>query len=70
MTRYLNRSVNSPVTHYQIEDTYIIIWFGGKSYTYSYKKAGSANVETMKVHARRGSGLSAYITRNARFLYD
>lgn len=70
MTRYLNRSGNSPVTSYQIEETCIIVWFGAKSYTYSYRKAGSVHVETMKELARRGSGLSAYITRNVKFLYD
>jgi hypothetical protein len=47
------------------------MWFkGGKSYTYSYRGAGTSNVETMKRLARSGSGLSAYITRNVRNDYD
>lgn len=71
MERYLNRSGNSPITHFQIEDEIIIVWFkGGKSYSYSYPKAGKNHVETMKSLARSGSGLSAYITRNVRFDYD
>jgi len=70
MERYLNRSGNSPITYYQIEETCIIVWFGAKSYTYSYRKAGRIHVETMKSLARSGSGLSAYITRNVRNDYD
>jgi hypothetical protein len=71
MERYANRSGNSPITNYQIEDYRIIVWFkSGKSYSYSYRKAGRNHVETMKSLARSGSGLSGYITRNVRFDYD
>ncbi len=71
MERYANQRGNSPITHYQIENERIIVWFkGGKSYSYSYQKAGRIHVEMMKSLARRGSGLSAYITRNVRFEYD
>lgn len=71
MEKYLNRSGNSPITHFQIEDERIIVWFkGGKSYSYSYRKAGRNHVEQMKFLARNGSGLSAYITQNVRFDYD
>ncbi len=71
METYLNRSGNSPVTKYQIADTSITVWFGAKPYSYSYSgKAGKMNVDIMKGLARGGSGLSAYITRNVKFLYD
>lgn len=72
MERYSNRSGNSPVTHFQIEDDRITVWFSGtaKSYTYSYRKAGQMHVERMKVLAKSGSGLSAYITTNVKYLYD
>lgn len=71
MERYKNLSGNSPITNYQIEDDRIIVRFkGSKSYSYSYRKAGRNNVEHMKVLARNGKGLSAYITRNVRYLYD
>lgn len=43
---------------------------GGKPYSYSYNRAGRENVEEMKRLANNGAGLSAYITRNVRFLYD
>lgn len=70
MERYLNRRENSPITHFQIEDERIIVWFKrGKSYSYSYGKAGKSHVEQMKILARSGSGLSAYITQNVRFQY-
>lgn len=71
MERYTNRSGNSPIIYYQIEEDYITVWFkGGKSYTYSFRKAGRVHVEAMKSLALSGSGLSAYITRNVRFDYD
>jgi len=71
MERYSNRRGNSPITHFQIEDERIIVWFqGGKSYSYSYRKAGSTHVERMKVLAKSGSGLSAYITQNVKYKYD
>lgn len=51
--------------------TRITVWFkGGKPYSYSYNRAGGENVEEMKRLANNGAGLSAYITRNVRFLYD
>jgi len=72
MENYLNNSGNSPITHYKIGNDYVIVRFnGGKDYSYSYLgKAGKSNVETMKILAVNGSGLSAYITKNVRFLYD
>ena len=71
MERYANRSGNSPITHYQINDRSITVCFkGGKNYNYGYSGAGISNVETMKRLARGGSGLSAYITRNVRNDYD
>ena len=71
MERYSNNRGNSPVTHFAIGSDNITVWFaGGKAYTYSYRKAGRTHVEHMKVLARSGSGLSAYITQNVRFLYD
>ncbi len=71
MKKYSNQRGNSPITHFQIESERIIVWFqGGKSYSYSYRKAGRNHVEQMKTLAKNGSGLSAYITQNVRFDYD
>jgi hypothetical protein len=69
--RYSNLRGNSPVVGYEIEPSRITVWFeGGKPYSYSYASAGSTNVEAMKILARKGSGLSAFITRNVRKNYD
>jgi len=72
MERYLNLSGISPITYYQIEDDRITVWFEGtlRTYTYSYRKAGRRHVEAMKKLARSGAGLSTYISRNVRKLYD
>ncbi|MCK9399183.1 MAG: hypothetical protein M0Q51_04185 [Bacteroidales bacterium] len=72
MEKYLNKSGNSPITHYEIGIDFIIVRFkGGKDYIYSYKgKAGKYNVDIMKSLAVRGSGLSAYITKNVKYSYD
>lgn len=72
MERYLNLDGDSGVTYYQIADTSITVWFNrnGKSYTYSYYKAGKIHVENMKRLAESGSGLNAYINRNVKYSYD
>lgn len=71
MNPYANLRGNSPVIGYEIEPMRITVWFkGGKPYSYSYSKAERGNVEEMKRLAISGAGLSAYITRHVRFLYD
>ncbi len=72
MNQYLNKSGNSPVTNYQIGSDYIIVRFkGNKDYKYSYNgKAGKEKVDIMKSLAISGSGLSAFITKNAKMDYD
>jgi hypothetical protein len=73
MERYLNISGNSPITNYQIENDRITVWFKGAKRTYSYSytgRAGITHVDNMKLLAKRGSGLSAYITKNVRNSYD
>ncbi len=71
MEKYSNKRGNSPVTHFQIEDSRIIVRFKeGKSYSYSHLRAGRHHVERMKTLAKTGSGLCAYITQNVRFKYD
>lgn len=71
MERYSNLRSNSPVVGYEIDPERVIVWFkDGKRYSYSYKSAGVDNVETMKKLARKGTGLSAFITRNVRYKYE
>lgn len=73
METYKNINRDSNVTHYEIGDTYIRVKFNGtaKIYSYSYfGKAGRFHVDTMKILARAGDGLNAYINRNVKFKYD
>lgn len=72
MEYYRNSGGNSGVSPYEIGTDYIKVRFSGnfKTYTYSYRKAGSMHVETMKRLARSGSGLNRYINRNVKNLYD
>ena len=72
MEKYLNKRGISPITHFQIEDVRIIVWFEKRiePYYYSYKKAGAYHVEQMKILAREGSGLCKYITIHVKSLND
>lgn len=68
MEIYLNRSGNSPISHYQINKDNIIVWFKGnpKAYTYPEYLTGSKHLGQLKYCALTGKGLSAYITKNVR----
>lgn len=72
MERYRDTSGDSGVATYEIGTDYIRVQFSGTSrtYTYSYRKAGSTHVENMKQLAISGSGLNSYINRNTKHLYD
>lgn len=72
MERYGNASRKSGVYGFEIGNDYIRVQFTGsaQSYTYSYIKAGSTHIERMKVLARSGSGLNAYINQHVKYLYD
>lgn len=69
---YKDINNDSNVTHYEIGETYIRVKFRetAKIYQYSYRKAGRFHVDKMKILARSGNGLNAYINRNVKFLYD
>lgn len=72
MVRYKNLSGDSGVEAYEIGPDYIIVKFSGASrtYSYSYGRAGSGHVEQMKILAITGRGLSTYISRHVKHLYD
>lgn len=72
MERYRDTGGDSGVYAYEIGKDYIRVQFSGtaRTYTYSYRKAGSTHVENMKQLARNGSGLNSYINRHAKYLYD
>lgn len=66
--KYENSS--SGVTAYEIEKEAINVAFNDTVYRYSYKKPGKSHVEQMKKLARRGRGLSTYISRNIKENYE
>lgn len=72
MQRYKNLSGDSGVYAFEIGKDHIRIQFKetDRIYQYSHRKAGAANVEQMKRLALAGRGLSSYIARNVKSLYD
>lgn len=69
MQRYANLGGNSPVTHYQILDNAIAVWFkNGKKnpYTYPTYLIGAYHLQQLIFKAKAGRGLSTYITQNVR----
>ncbi|MCL2311779.1 MAG: hypothetical protein FWC41_04725 [Firmicutes bacterium] len=72
MEKYSNIGRDSGVSAYEIGTDYIKVKFSGtgRTYTYSYRKAGDHHVENMKKLAQSGNGLNSYINRNVKHLYD
>lgn len=71
MVRYKNRSGKSGVVSYEIGDEAITIAFaGGDLYLYTYRSAGKTRIEKMKKLARKGEGLSTYISREVKDRFD
>lgn len=72
MVPYKDIDVDSGVSAYEIGEDYIEVKFNGTSkiYTYSYKSAGSKNVEIMKELAEKGNGLNSFINKNVKFKYE
>jgi hypothetical protein len=72
MERYKNLGNDSGISGYELGADYIKVKFSGttKTYTYSYRKAGSIHVQNMKQLAINGSGLNSYINKHVKYLYD
>lgn len=72
MERYRNIGGDSGVSAYEIGTEYIKVKFSGtgRTYTYSYRKAGVHHVENMKTLAQNGDGLNSYINKHVKYLYD
>ena len=65
MRPYLNLGGNSGVVEYDYGPDSIRVRFrGGDVYEYNYESVGRRHVEAMKRLARRGKGLSAYISQH------
>jgi len=60
---YRNLSGDSGVVAYDIGDDFVAVRFrSGDVYWYTYASTGAQHVDTMKILARRGQGLSTYIS--------
>lgn len=71
MERYNNLGKNSGVSAYEIGAESITVQFSsGAVYLYTYKSAGSSNIEKMKLLAVAGKGLNSFIMRNVRKGYE
>lgn len=67
MKFYKDVNNDSGVISYEYSSDYILVQYKiGKPYLYTYKSAGSDNVETMKMLAETGDGLKAFIDRNVK----
>ena len=70
MERYQDLSGGSGVDSYEVGDDWIKVRFrAGDAYMYTYASAGTERVEHMKELARRGRGLSTYISQHVRQAY-
>jgi hypothetical protein len=71
MDLYQNISGDSSIYAYDTGSDFITVYFiNGNQYTYSYKSAGTSNVEQMKNLARAGSGLNSFIIKNCKKDYE
>ena len=71
MQRYSDIDRDSGVVAYEYGADFIRVRFSdGEIYLYTYRSAGSENIEKMKSLADIGDGLNAYINRHVRKLYE
>ncbi|WP_223845585.1 hypothetical protein [Flavobacterium selenitireducens] len=72
MKRYNANNRNSGVVAYEFGPDYIRLLFrdSAEVYTYSHRSAGKSNVEQMKRLAAEGHGLTTFVTRNVRHLFE
>jgi hypothetical protein len=71
MQPYATLSGDAGVTAYEIGADYILVQFRkGRTYRYSYARAGEHHVERMKELAVAGRGLSTYISQHVHDRYD
>jgi hypothetical protein len=63
MERYKNLSGNSGVVEYEIGPTFVKVRFSdGTIYRYTESSAGARHIQRMKNLARKGLGLSSFIS--------
>jgi len=70
MQLYKNASGNSGVTHYELHPSSITLRFrNGDIYLYDQQHPGPYHVARMQTLARRGQGLSTYVSQYVRHDY-
>lgn len=72
MEKYKDINNDSGVEGYIIGINYLDVKFSGtgRIYRYSYESAGKDNVEHMKLLAKTGDGLNAFINTKVRTKYE
>lgn len=71
MQRYGNRDGSSGVVAYEMGEEFIDVKFvDGDIYHYTTRRPGPRDVQHMKVLARRGEGLSTFISRHIGVRYE
>ncbi len=72
MEKYRNKSGSSGVSAFAVGADYIAVRFvdSNRIYKYSYRSAGKSKVEKMKRLAAAGEGLSTFISRHVKELYE
>jgi len=70
MILYKNVHGNSGVKSYYLGDDYILIEFNDAYYLYSFDSAGYEAVVEMKRKAKKGKGLSGFISKHIRERYE
>ena len=65
--RYKNLSGNSGVTHFEVGDDFVRVWFeDDEGYEYTHAKPGKRDVDEMKRLATVGLGLATYISQHVK----
>lgn len=68
---YRRLASNSGVKAYRLGEDFIEVIFNqGETYRYTYKSAGKDNVDEMKSLAKKGLGLSTFISRYVSDLWE
>lgn len=68
--KYRNTQTNSGVTAFELHKEQISVLFDNMVYIYTYPVTGRKHVDEMKRLAKKGKGLSTYISQNVKEKYQ
>lgn len=69
-TRYKNLNGDSNILYYDIQETYIDVYFERTVYTYSSVGIGDDTLKILKNLAVQGYGLNGFINRYIKYKYS